>query len=167
MNRSNSSLAYDFSYFEESSAKKVVQKKEESVKKTSSTKKSATSFLSILKYIFCVAFIVSIFGGLLVNYVKLTESTAKITSLKRELTKLEEQEALLNVYIERKTNVRQVEEYAKEKLGMSEVQSHQIEYVSLENKDKVQVLKTESENSKGLLSIIAKNLNIFAEYLWQ
>ena len=165
----NQNLAYNLSYIEQenNNLQKRIAEKERFRKKEAETKKSAASFLAIVKCVSMVCVVVFMLGLVLVNYVQLTEKTAKIVSTKKELAQLQEQKNLLNVYIERKTNVRQVEQFARDTLGMAEVQNHQIEYISLGNRDKIEVLKVDSGNTSGFLSVIARNLNVFTEYLWQ
>lgn len=87
--------------------------------------------------------------GLILCNSTLNELTAEIGSLKSDLAEAESENTRLGLEIERGTNLSDVEEYAKNQLGMSKLDRSQTQYISLGDSDKVVVKEDDQKN--GLL----------------
>ena len=90
--------------------------------------------------------------GLILCNSTLNELTAEIGSLKSDLAEAESENTRLGLEIERGTNLSDVEEYAKNQLGMSKLDRSQTQYISLDDSDKVVVKEDDQKN--GLLDKI-------------
>jgi cell division protein FtsB len=157
----NQSVAYDFSYFDQTENLPRPEKKAE-------PRRAAKKGASIrLRTIASFVLVIAVLGCIVVNYVQLTETNAKLNSLKKSLTAAQESEKRLNVEMEKKTSLKNIEERARNELGMAEVQSYQVEYVSIAHDDKIEILKPANEGI-GLNTIvdgISQSLNAVLEYL--
>ena len=88
---------------------------------------------------------------------KIDESFAKIQELKSDLALVQKENAQLQIEIENNLNLNNVEQSAKEKLGMQKLDNNQKIYVSLPKKDYVE---TASEKV-----VIEEEENIFQRIL--
>ena len=100
------------------------------------------------------AFIVSIRGS------KIEERNLQIQQDKRAVEQLKNDNAQLKIDLQKALSLTNVEKQAKEKLGMRELQSHQIRYVKLDKQDYIEpVIITRVEEKKTPL--YKKVLNLF------
>jgi len=83
----------------------------------------------------------------------ITETFNKKESLKSELATIEKENEQLKVNIEKTLNLNNVEQMAKEKLGMQKLNSNQKIYISLPKKDYVE--------SSEEVPVFEENKNIF------
>jgi len=107
------------------------------------------------------------FSLIIHSYVQLNELGLKETQLQKELNALRSEAEILSIRLERKIDLAQIEEMAKNDLGMSKIEPYQIEYVSLGGGDKVEVLRSGGVESKmqNMLSDIIRSFNAALEYL--
>lgn len=129
------------------------------------TKKKKNSFKS-----FDIALIVLAIGlmlGLVVSSVQLNDVTREIRVCKREIEELKSDEKKLEVDMEKKLNLRNIEDAAKNELGLSKIEKSQIHYVSIVSDDKIQLANKEKDESAvgNALSSLVKSFNILLEYL--
>lgn len=95
---------------------------------------------------------------------QIDESFAKVQDLKQEVAEIEKQNAQLEISIENGLNLNNLEQEAKEKLGMQKLNSKQTRYITLPKNDYIepaaeQVVIEEKEGGiKGIISTIS---NIF------
>lgn len=95
---------------------------------------------------------------------QIDESFAKVQDLKQEVAEVEKQNAQLEISIENGLNLNNLEQEAKEKLGMQKLNSKQTRYITLPKNDYIepaaeQVVIEEKEGGiKGIISTIS---NIF------
>lgn len=95
---------------------------------------------------------------------QIDESFAKVQDLKQEVAEVEKQNAQLEISIENGLNLNDLEQEAKEKLGMQKLNSKQTRYITLPKNDYIepaaeQVVIEEKEGGiKGIISTIS---NIF------
>ena len=73
----------------------------------------------------------------------INESFTKVQSLKTELAALQKENEQLEVSIENSLNLNNIEQAAKEKLGMQKLGSKQTHYITLPKKDYVEVASEE------------------------
>ena len=132
-------VAYDLSLFEEVTIKEkdnVLELPNKGLK----TKKlrKINPFLMLAISIFSLISL-SIVGTIVYNQVQLTELTANINSVTKQLNESEGIYTQLQVKTESNLSLSIVEDYAKNKLNMSKIDPAQIEYVSLSKGDKATV----------------------------
>ena len=95
---------------------------------------------------------------------QIDENFAKIQDLKKELAEVEKQNAQLQVSIENGLNTNNLEQEAKEQLGMQKLNSKQTIYITLPKNDYIEPASEEviiEENEKGIKGIIKTIGNIF------
>ena len=118
--------------------KKVAEDKQQS-KKTNLNKKSATpKKTSKAGIIFYLIICFAIVFGLGYRNTQIDESFVKLQELKTELSALQKENEQLEVSIENNLNLSNVEEIAKEKLGMQKLDNSQKVYITLPKRDYVE-----------------------------
>ena len=132
---------------QENRKKKIVKKQKWSFKR--------------LKTILFVLICTSLVVVCILNNVKLNELTYENSALKKDSNLLESDIVKLNVEIEKKTDLREIELKAT-MLGMSKLEKQNIEYINIPSSDKMVILKNENSN---IVDSIFKNLSVILEYL--
>lgn len=95
---------------------------------------------------------------------QIDENFAKIQDLKEELSDVQKQNAQLEVSIENGLNLNNLEQEAKEKLGMQKLNSKQTIYMALQKNDYIEpaaeevIIEDEQSGIKGIINTIS---NIF------
>lgn len=118
--------------------------------------------VNVVVYIAICATLVAI----LTSYMKLTELTADVTSQQKELTQLQNEGEGWQAKLDQMTSLKNVEEYARNTLGMTTMQQHQIEYLEPNGDTKVEITQPESGNILTSLSVaISKTFNAVMEYI--
>ena len=115
----------------------------------------------IIKYV-AIGFLI-VFGICYRNS-QIDESFAKMQNLKKEVAEVQKQNVQLEISIENGLNLNNLEQEAKQKLGMQKLNSKQTKYIVLPKVDYVEA-KSEGviidDNIGGLKGIINKIGNIF------
>lgn len=114
-----------------------------------------------LKYL-AIGFVI-VFGICYRNS-QIDENFAKVQDLKKEVADIEKQNAQLEISIENGLNLNNLEQEAKEKLGMQKLNSKQTKYVTLPKNDYIESAAEEvviEETDGGIKGIINKIGNIF------
>ena len=110
-----------------------------------------------------------VFMFMIVSYVQINEYTLQVSELRNELAELSEQEKQLDLELDRKNDLRSIEEYVSENLGM--VKSDQIvkKHVSVTSEDKIEVVSAEPLPEENVMvTMMSSILNSFRglrEYL--
>ena len=122
-----------------------IKKQEEQKKQENLQRKRRQRIVLLLLATFAVLFVIS-YRNSLIN-----ENFAKVKSLKEELALVEKENEQLKVNIESSTNLQNVEQAAKDQLGMQKLTNDQKVYISLPKQDFVEpgtedVTKQSGEN---------------------
>ncbi len=148
----NRSAAYDFNLFKDSTAKKLPKKKTE--EKTQNTKNKVVTIPQdeIVKirrrkhnpfklFIGALAGAVITFAVamIIIGQVQLTELNQQIITKKAELSNAQSTYTQTQMAIQSKHSTTDIENYAKNKLGMSKAENVQKEFVSLSKGDKAEI----------------------------
>lgn len=136
--------------------KKIVKKVNNKKVKVKERWKLKTTVL--FAFIFLVLFII-IYRNSMIN-----ESFSKIQSLKSEITEIQKENDQLEIAIQNSLNLNNIEQSAKELIGMQKLTNKQTVYISLSKKDYVEpkIEDVVLEENIGLISsIIEKIKNIF------
>ena len=91
---------------------------------------------------------------------QINENFNQVQNLKKELSTLEKENEQLKVNIENSVNLNNIEQAAKEKLGMQKLTNKQAVYVSLPKKDYIETA-TEEVKIEENQNWFEKILNIF------
>lgn len=148
--------AYDFKTFEAKESRKaraeivdiVAKQRKKNAKKTS---------ISIL--LACAVFI-TIFAANVFGYIQLTETTSQISKKTNELDLLRNEYKSLEVSYGSMVDLRSVEQLAIYNYGMSKLDKDQVEYIALNEKDKVEHLDEQKTGLAGIVDEILGFLNI-------
>ncbi len=128
------------------------------MKKTNSKKKYLSPFT------LCAAFVCVVLALSVLNCcISLNELTHEMSSKKKELETVSTENSVLNIAIERKNSLGNIEEIATEQLGMIKLESYKIQTVNLAQDDSVEIV-TEKE-TRGFFDGIVASFNILVEYL--
>lgn len=131
-------VAYDLSRFEDRPVRSSIEQVKEP-KKQKVLGFSAKGILVIGLIVTALTFLM-IYGR-----VALTETTAEVTRAKQTLSTIENENVRLQMEIDRKMSLSNIEEYAVTQLNMGKVEQYQIETVSIGQKEEVLVMKDNSD----------------------
>lgn len=143
--------------------KKVAADKQKN-KKTNLNKKSATpKKTSKVSTIFYLIICFAVVFGLGYRNTQIDESFVKLQGLKTELSAIQKENEQLEVSIENSLNLSNVEEMAREKLGMQKLDNNQKVYINLPKRDYVELAaeKVVIEESNWFDELIKMIKNIF------
>lgn len=113
-----------------------------------------------LYFVICITLVT-----ILVSYVRLTEVTSHITTLQAELSRVENEGKVLQTQLESKTKLDEVEEIAKNQLGMVKVQTHQLEYSTQSSEGKAEVFKRKGGIVSNIYDAVSKTFNAVLSYI--
>lgn len=110
------------------------------------------------------AVFIAIGGYLLYSHIALNEVSSKLLAAKQELTQLEGEAGNLQVSIDSKNSMGEIERIATEELGMVKIENYQIQTINLLTDDTVEIIKDEPTNDSWWDGVVAE-FNILLEYL--
>lgn len=149
MDREN--LAYDFARFEPRKTENKNNVIPMPKQKKEPVKKSRISFGTLCKKGFTAMVIVAFAMIMIHGYVTTNELTNSIAAQEKKLAEAQSEYTQLQNARSSKYNLDYVEDYAKNVLGMQKMQRNQVEYVQMNEADKIEVL---ADNDGGLWSVI-------------
>ena len=132
-----SSEAYDLSLFETqprlravNSPEKTAEMQEKKERRVRNGRLASNIIISVL--------LVAVFALMIVSRVQLTELNDQISASREELAILRSETSRLTNELSAKTSAESVDAYADEH-GMEKIESHQIEYITVDGGDKIEV----------------------------
>lgn len=140
-------------------------------KKDQYKKSRAAELRRCIGKIACACTVFLLLYAILLGNIKVNELNEESLKTKKQIEQLQSDEKKLSVELERKTDLRQIENIAVNQLGMVKLEKSQVTYVDLKNPDKVEIIgkstDTEQQNkdSRGLINSIVKTLSVIVEYL--
>lgn len=160
MQYSRESTAYDLSKFE----RKPEKKPQIQVIKGKKAKKKSNA-VPIIKAFFAAVIVIGITSLMIVNRITLTEIGEDIGDANANLGILQSENTRLNVELEGKMSLKNIEDKAKNELGLTKMNTYQVQYLSLTQGDKIEI--TEPKSGGGILSTITGWFDKIKEYLGQ
>ena len=143
--------------------KKVIKntvKKQEDVK----AKNRLIAKTKVAVFFKCALLFLIVFFMIFMN-TRLRESISQIQKLKAQITEIQKENDQLEINIQNNINLNNIEQAAKELLGMQKLSSKQTFYISLPKKDfvepRTEKIIFEEETSNPVESLIEKIKNIF------
>ena len=115
-----------------------IGKKNSTANKKANNKQSKKQAKSRTKMVVAIAFTFSILFAIIYQNSLITESFSKKESLKKNLGAIEKENEQLKVNIEKSLNLNNVEQSAKEMLGMQKLDNSQKIYINLPKEDYVE-----------------------------
>ncbi len=132
-----SSEAYDLSLFETRPRLRAVNSPEKTAEIQERKERRARK--GRLAYnIVVAALLVTVFALMIVSRVQLTELNDRISTSREELAILQSETSRLTNELSAKTSAESVDAYAHAN-GMEKIESHQIEYITVDGGDKIEV----------------------------
>ncbi len=129
------------------------------MKKAKKTKKKYLSPFTVL----ATAVTLILAGFVLYGNISLNELTIENSNKQKELAAVLDANEILQLEIDRKNSLGNIEQIATEQLGMIKLQDYQIHTVNLESDDSVEIVTEEHKNN--VLDGIVASFNILLEYL--
>ena len=159
-----SNLAYDLSHFD-NTARKERERQQDRQRRASEikmNKHSASRTGSKFGIVLCA---VAAFGALWAVNVQNTRAddiARKVDDQKKLLAEARDENSLLQSRLDSKVNISYIEEYAATELGMSKVTNSQINYLSVNTEDLIEV---SPEDSGNIFTAIADWVGDLLEYI--
>ena len=122
-------------------------------------KKMKISPLVLLLTVVCIALALCV----LYNNIKLNELTIQASRKTTELEEIGGQNVTLQLKIDQKNSLANIEQIATEQLGMVKLEAYQIHTVNLAGDDSIEVIADNS--APGFLDGVVASFNILLEYL--
>ena len=153
---------YDRDSYKVPQAKKKVALKESKNANLKVNKKVQTKFpMKMLVYIFAV-FVVLL--AWIYTESKVYEAFSKIQSLKTEMSKIQKENDQLEIGIQNSLNLNNIEQAAKEMLGMQKLTNKQIVYINLRKEDYV-LPTTETVIIEDNTTLLTKVVNFIKDVI--
>lgn len=158
--RNNTNAAYDLSLFEPKTDKVPLRGGEENAgsKSKAARPRSTIRPLQAMRWTAGAIVLVAALGSIMVCNVQNTKLNDQVASMKTKLAAAQADEVRLNMQLQSRASLGNVQNYAVSRLGMQKTSTYQIQYIHLTDKDKVVVQKSQ----QGILSRL---YNWILEYL--
>ena len=114
--------------------------------------------------VLCLAAIMIVGGYLLYSHITLNNVSDQLLKAKNELTALEGEAGALQVSIDTKNQMGEIERIATEELGMVKIENYQIQTINLLTDDTIEIVKDEPKSNSWWDGVVAE-FNILLEYL--
>ena len=92
---------------------------------------------------------IGIFGYMLYSRVQIAELSNQISAAKSELSEAESEYDYLNMQVQSKTSLANVEEYARNELGMKKLDNYQVEYITIKDEAPAEVESEQDDSFWG------------------
>lgn len=155
--------AYEMSLFEPKKAKIVELKQNKKQLQAQKRRARIQKILNAVVAAVISAMVIGVVGITLTSRAQLNEMNSLINEKQQELDSLQEEYKSLKADLDAKISPNAVMDYAENELGMQKIEPHQIQYITVEDGDKVEVNDTEDEN---VLQQIGAAISDFFAYLF-
>lgn len=157
---SRESVAYDYSRFDNRKrVREAVRSEHKPVKRQVRQKTNLFPTFLVCGAALCVLCVI------VYNYMQVTILSDEAAKLKKEYTKLQEEETILRAQQEKNFNLSYVEEYAKDSLNMYKLDKSQIEFIDANSTEKIEVFSAEEKKTSHVMTGLIKTFNAVVEYL--
>lgn len=152
----NTNVAYDFSAFETRPQEQPrVQPQRAPIKKVAvnpNTRVVAVG-MSPLRIVAILLLIICVSAAMLISRVQLAETINTVNEANEQYKELQAEGVRLNLQLEGTVSLKNAEDYATNQLGMSKLESGQIEYVTLTQGNKIEA---DTQQGKDWLAAIGE-----------
>lgn len=152
----NTNVAYDFSAFETRPQEQPrVQPQRAPIKKVAvnpNTRVVAVG-MSPLRIVAILLLIICVSAAMLISRVQLAETINTVNEANEQYKELQAEGVRLNLQLEGTVSLKNAEDYATNQLGMSKLESGQIEYVTLTQGNKIEA---DTQQGKDWLTAIGE-----------
>ena len=112
----------------------------------------------------CFGLVLAIAGAILYSHMTLTRLTREAATQEAALETLGSEYVALKAQQDRALSLSYVEDYAHNTLGMVKMDNNQIEYIEMNNPDRIEVAQ-ETTSLSGAMSGLVRSFNAILEYL--
>ncbi|MGN0686644.1 MAG: hypothetical protein ACI4KA_00895 [Oscillospiraceae bacterium] len=162
----NSNLAYDLSRFDVAEQEKQNKHRKEEQEKAKQeirmNSRSVSRSGSRIKLLLSVGVLFGAFWLLNCQMTKADDWARMVSDQNAALTAAQEENALLQSKLESMMNIGYIEEYASKQLGMAKVSNAQVQYLSVNTENLIEVY---AEEDSGFLSGVNKWFSDLLEYI--
>ncbi len=130
----------------------------------SPAKRQTRARIPYIKYGVICVYVFALLVLILYSYTTVTELTTHNDRMQKQITSLQGAENALNAKKEQLYNLADVEDYAKNVLGMVKMDKSAIEYLELSSPEKMTVSEI-SESGSSFFAGLAKSFSVVLEYL--
>ncbi len=136
--RNSGSAAYDFARFEAKTAQRpapannVIELPQKAVR-------HRLKLSQVVKRVLCIGAVLAVAGTLIFNQLRVNELNVGLQKAQKQLGEAQSEYTQLRMAAQSMASLNAVEEYAKNVLGMQKIQPGQVEYIRINNTDKVEV----------------------------
>lgn len=138
--------AYEMSLFEPKQAKIVELKPNKKQLKAQKRRTRIQKVLNVAAAAVVSAIVIGVVAFTLTSRAQLNEMNSLINQKQEDIQNLQEEYERLSTELASQTSTQAVEDYAVNELGMQKIESHQIQYITVEDGDKVEVNETDEPN---------------------
>jgi len=160
MSRRATSEAYDFSLFE---TKPKIQKQEKNELKVIKGAKRRENAKAIMQGVFLTVVLVAVTSVLIYSKLTLNEVTAQISIANKNYNELLSEKTRLDMELESKVSLKNVEEVAESELGLTKITSQQIQYIQVANANGITV--SQSDQKFDLFETIREEIHNLLAYI--
>ena len=163
-------LAYDLSRFDRRTAVRRVYEQADALPVRPALRRRAVARPGVFTRVsfFAVASFVMVIGLLLLivySYVQLSELSEKSTTLKNQYNKLKDDETVMLMASEQRINLKDVEDYAVNKLGMVKPEQDQMIYLDLSGDDHAEVVESPQKDASAFLEGLSHALGGIVSFI--
>lgn len=158
-------LAYDLSRYDNAARKEQENRakdRERREREIKMSKHSASRSGSKFRLVLCAAAVFGAFWMVNVQNTRADDYARMVDDQKALLAELQDENSLLQGRLDSKVNIGYIEEYATEQLGMGKVSNSQINYLSVNTEDLIEVSPEEGGN---IFTAIADWFGDMLEYI--
>lgn len=119
------------------------------------------AFISILLAV------TALLGTLIFSMVQLNEVTSEVGDLQQTLREQQSEEVRLSTALESEMSLTNIESYAEQNLGLSELSSNQISYITIDPGNKIEVAGQEQNPDTSWQNTFTEDISDFFAYLFQ
>ena len=134
--------AYDLSLFEQKKPSVVALEPNKMQQQAILRRKRLQTACKVISGVLAAAFVLSAFVLMIVSRVQLTELNEASAALQEQIAILESENVRLNGELSGLASAQSIEQYAQQH-GMQKVQSHQIEYFTMDETDRIETPDTD------------------------
>ena len=143
-NYNNHSSAYNFELFEPKQTKaKIIKMPERTIVQKKVKQKAALKVFNMLAV--CVITL-SLLSVVLYSRVQINEMGDQIIAAREDLDVANTEYTRMQLELEAKTSIKNVEEYAKQNLNMYKLEQNQIEFITVPDETEVETIEQEDKN---------------------
>lgn len=144
MSRTHGNTAYDLSRFEPKEERSHQPKRRRKPKY-----RLRQDLPRVIAMLMVMTVAIGIFGYMLYSRVQIAELSNQISAAKSELSEAESEYDYLNMQVQSKTSLANVEEYARNELGMKKLDNYQVEYITIKDEAPAEVESEQDDSFWG------------------